>query len=97
MAWELHGFGSCVAAWLDEQPPIEWRRLVNEWVRSLEHDPFGEAEREPALDEPGWSGWLAEIPGAQDAIRQVVAYFYVSAESPLLDAQMITALPRFRE
>ncbi len=97
MSWELQGFGSCIADWLNEEPPIAWRRPVNRWLRRLKDEPTYASEREPALDHGEWSAWFSEIPGAGDAHSVVVAYFRVHNELPIVRCVQMTTLPRFHE
>ena len=73
-----------IADWIATQPPSEWRKPVNKWVRGLRSDPFRGAEHESALDAPGWSGWFAEIPDAGNTWVAVVAYFGVSEVEPVI-------------
>ena len=94
--WELRGFGPCIADWIATQPPSEWRKPVNRWVRGLRSDPFRGAERESALDRPGWSGWFAEIPDVGNTLVAVVAYYGISEVEPVVRCLAIESLPRNR-
>lgn len=75
LEWELENFGPCIAAWIADNPPPEWRKPVNEWVRRLRLNPVDGAEQEPAIENADWSGWYCEIPGASD-LETVTGCFY---------------------
>ena len=95
--WELRGFGECVVAWLEDEPPIEWRRAVNEWFVRLQRDPVDGAVREPALDDGEWSGWYCEIPGAGDRMQVTACFFRVSKRLPLVHCLTLATAPKHNE
>ena len=86
----------CLTEWFAENPPVEWRKPVHEWIRRLRQNPMEGAEQEPALSQGSWSGWVAEVPGTGNRLVVVVCYYVVSMQERRLRALQITTTPRYR-
>jgi hypothetical protein len=95
--WELHDFGPCIAEWITQDPPSEWRRPVNRWVDGLRFNPTLNAAREPAIDSDAWTGWFCEVPDAGNAMVAVVVFYRISDLQPIVQCLTIESLPRYRE
>lgn len=96
--WELQNFGSCIAEWLSaDDPPVEWRKPVNEWVGRLRTNPVESAEQEPAIGNAEWNGWSCEIPGASDRAHVTACFYRVSKTLRIVRCLTIATAPKFHE
>jgi hypothetical protein len=95
--WELDEFGPCVAEWLQTSPPIEWRKPLHRWIRSLRNNAVQNALREPAIDDEEWSGWYCEVPGAGSSQAVVVVFYGVHSVQRIVKCLQISTMPRYRE
>jgi hypothetical protein len=76
-SWQLAGFEDALDRWIDiDQPSIDLRVIVGDWIFTRYDDPFSGVSRELGFD----NLWVGVVPGTQrDGTVVVCSYFVYSA------------------
>lgn len=96
MTWTLDGFEGQYDDWVErDQPPVEWRIAVLEWIHALQDGPapwpYDAARPHPTMGEPIW---FYVILGAGDATHGVVCEYRVDRTLAELRCSRIHTLRR---
>ncbi len=78
-SWKLEGFEECLDRWIAlEQPVVDLRFVVLEWVLTRADDPYKGVRRQAGFD----NLWFGPVPRSGDGRGNAVACAYWVEERP---------------
>ncbi len=90
--WQLNGFEDALDRWISlDDPSLDLRFLVTEWVLGRADDPYVGASRRLEIAS---NYWLAVVPESQEGDRVVTCTYWIDEQVRSVRCDMIATLSR---
>lgn len=88
--WQLQGFEDALDRWIAiENPSIDLRFVVTEWVVGRADDPYAGVRRRTEVA-PNY--WFGTVPGSREGDRVVVCAYWIDEETRSVRCDNIATL-----